>query len=90
MLSTGKLNKNRDRRIYISRILVESYEAGLFNRILYEREYNLRAKNGEDVGVRIQTNRISDPTARQAIENIPIREVIEEEKDLAYPFRFVS
>ena len=61
--------------------LVESYEAGLFNRILYEREYNLRAKNGEDVGVRIQTNRISDPTARQAIENILIREVIEEEKD---------
>ena len=70
--------------------LVESYEARLFNWIIYEREYNLRAKNGEDVGVRIQTNRISDPTARQAIENIPIREVIEEEKDLAYPFRFVS
>jgi hypothetical protein len=61
--------------------LVESYEAGLFNRILYEREYNLRAKNGEDVGVRIQTNSLSDPTARQAIENILIREVIEEEKD---------
>ena len=26
--------------------LVESYEARLFNRIIYEREYNLRAKNG--------------------------------------------
>ena len=61
--------------------LIESYEIGLFNRILYEREYNLRAKNGDDVGIRIQTNRISDPTARQAIENILIREVIEEEKD---------
>ena len=61
--------------------LVESYEAGLFNRILYEREYNLRAKKGEDLGIRIQTNRISDPTARQAIENLLIREVIEEEKD---------
>ena len=36
--------------------LVESYEAGLFNRILYEREYNLRAKNGEDVGVKKNKN----------------------------------
>lgn len=29
--------------------LIESYETGLFNRILYEREYNLRAKNAEDI-----------------------------------------
>ena len=61
--------------------LVESYETGLFNRILYEREYNLRTKNGEDLGIRIQTNRISDPTARQAIENMLIREAIEEAND---------
>jgi hypothetical protein len=61
--------------------LVESYETGLFNRILYEREYNLRAKNGEDLGIRIQTNRLSDPTARQAIENMLIREAIEEAND---------
>ncbi len=55
--------------------LVESYEAGLFNRILYEREYNLRAKNGEDVGVRIQSNRISDPTARQPVKKTA-REIV--------------
>ena len=35
--------------------LVESYETGLFNRILYEREYNLRAKNGEDKNLEIDT-----------------------------------
>ncbi len=61
--------------------LIESYETGLFNRILYEREYNLRAKNGEDIGIRVQTNRISDPTARKAIENLMIREAIEEAND---------
>ncbi len=61
--------------------LIESYEIGLFNRILYEREYNLRAKKGEDIGIRIKTNRVSDPTARQAIENILIREAIEEAND---------
>ena len=61
--------------------LIESYEIGLFNRILYEREYNLRAKKGEDIGIRIRTNRVSDPTARQAIENILIREAIEEAND---------
>jgi hypothetical protein len=61
--------------------LIESYETGLFNRILYEREYNLRAKNGEDIGIRVQTNRFRDPTARKAIENIMIREAIEEAND---------
>ena len=57
--------------------LIDSYEIGLFNRILYEREYNLRAKNGEDLGVRIQDPRVSDPTSRQAIENLMIHETIE-------------
>ena len=61
--------------------LIESYETGLFNRILYEREYNLRAMNGEDIGIRVHTNRISDPTARKAIENLMIREAIEEAND---------
>ena len=61
--------------------LIESYETGLFNRILNEREYNLRAKNGEDIGIRVQTNRFSDPTARKAIENLMIREAIEEAND---------
>ena len=56
--------------------LVDCYETGLFNRILYEREYNIRAKNDDDLGIRIQTNRISDPTARKAIENLMIREAM--------------
>ena len=58
--------------------LVDCYETGLFNRILYEREYNIRAKNDDDLGIRIQTNRIGDPTARKAIINLMIREAIEE------------
>ncbi len=37
--------------------LVESYEVGLFNRILFEREYNRRARNNDDLGVRIQNLR---------------------------------
>lgn len=58
--------------------LVESYETGLFNRILYEREYNIRAKlRDDDLGVRINTNRISDTTAKKAIERIMIRDAIE-------------
>ena len=58
--------------------LVDSYEVGLFNRILFEREYNRRRKNGDDLGVRIQNLRFSDPTANAAIENMMIREAIEE------------
>ena len=58
--------------------LVESYEIGLFNRILFEVEYNRRKKNDEDLGVRIQTSHRSDPTAAKAIEHIMIRDAIEE------------
>ena len=57
--------------------LVDSYEVGLFNRILFEREYNRRRKNGDDLGVRIQNLRFSDPTANAAIENMMIHEAIE-------------
>ena len=57
--------------------MVDSYEVGLFNRILFEREYNRRAKNGDDLGVRIQTSNRSDPTAQKAIENMMIHEAIE-------------
>lgn len=60
--------------------LVDCYETGLFNRILYEREYNIRAKfSTEDLGVRINTGRISDTTATKAIERIMIRDAIENE-----------
>ena len=43
--------------------LVDCYETGLFNRILFEVEYNRRKKNDDDLGVRIQTSHRSDPTA---------------------------
>ena len=57
--------------------LVDSYEVGLFNRILFEREYNLRNRYGEELGVRIQNSHHSDPTATKAIENMMIHEAIE-------------
>lgn len=60
--------------------LVDCFETGLFNRILYEREYNLRSRcSTEELGVRISTNRISDTTATKAIERIMIRDAIENE-----------
>ena len=55
--------------------LVDCYEVGLFNRILYEKEYNRKKKNG-DLGVRVQTSNKSDPTARIAIEHVMIRDAI--------------
>lgn len=57
--------------------MVDCYEIGLFNRILCEKEYNRRKKNG-DLGVRIQTSNRSDPTARMAIEHVMIRDAIKE------------
>ncbi len=58
--------------------LVDCYETGLFNRILFEVEYKRRKKNDDDLGVRIQTSHRSDPTAAKAIEYIMIRDAIEE------------
>lgn len=58
--------------------LVDSFETGLLNQILFEVEYNRRAKNYDDLGVRIQNLRFSDPTASKAIEHIMIREDVEE------------
>ena len=40
--------------------LVDCYETGLFNRILFEVEYNRRKKNDDDLGVRIQTSHRSE------------------------------
>lgn len=58
--------------------LVDCLETGLFNRILYEREYNRRARNtSEELGVRVQTSHHGDPTAEKAIERIMIRDAIE-------------
>ncbi len=58
--------------------LVDCYETGLLNRILFEVEYNRRAKNDDDLGVRVQTSNKSDPTMTKAIEHIMIREAVEE------------
>ena len=48
--------------------LVDCFEIGLFNTILNEKEYNRRAKNGADLGVRVQTSNKSDPTAKLIAE----------------------
>ena len=57
--------------------LVDCFEIGLFNTILNEKEYNRRAKNSADLGVRVQTSNKSDPTAKMAVERVMIREAIE-------------
>ncbi len=57
--------------------LIDSFETGVFNMILNEREYNRRAKNKADLGVRVQTSNKSDPTAKLAVERVMIREAIE-------------
>ena len=45
--------------------LVDCYETGLFNRILFEVEYNRRKKNDDDLGVRIQTSHRSEKCRKQ-------------------------
>lgn len=46
--------------------MVDGYEQCLSIIIRNEREYN-RSRKGEDLGVRVQTSRLSNPTERQAI-----------------------
>ena len=55
--------------------LVEGYEQSLSYIIKQEKEYKHRAARG-DLGVRVQTSEISDPTAREAIDNIMIMDAI--------------
>ena len=47
--------------------LVEGYEQSLSYIIKQEKEYKHRAARG-DLGVRVQTSEISDPTAREATD----------------------
>ena len=47
--------------------LVDCYETGLFNRILFEVEYNRREKNDDDLGVRIYR------TCQRSESNLPHR-----------------
>lgn len=55
--------------------LVEGYEQSLSFIIKQEKEYKHRVSRG-DLGVRVQTSGISDPTAREAIDNIMIMDAI--------------
>ena len=57
--------------------LVEGYEKSLGFIIKQEKEQKRRSARGE-LGVRVQTSGISDPTAREAIDNIMIAEAIRE------------
>lgn len=48
--------------------LVDCFEIGLFNTILNEKEYNRRAKNSADLGVRVQTSNKSDPNENDKVD----------------------
>lgn len=54
---------------------VDSYERGIIHLIIKEKEYNRQNQRG-DLGVRVQTSGISDPTARKAIELVTVQEAI--------------
>ena len=55
--------------------LVEGFEQSLSFIIKQEKEMKRRAAFGE-LGVRVQNSHISDPTAREAIDNIMIMDAI--------------
>ena len=55
--------------------LMEGYEQSLSYIIKLVKEYRHRAARGE-LGVWVQTSEISDPTAREAIDNIMIMDAI--------------
>ena len=53
--------------------LVDCYETGLFNRILFEVEYNRRKKDDDDLGVRIQTSHRSEKCRNNAAQAAPAK-----------------
>ena len=55
--------------------IIEGYENYLKIQIRIEREYN-RRQNHDDLGVRVQTSGISNPTERISIENAEIEDAI--------------
>ena len=55
--------------------LVEGFERNLSFIIKQEKEMKRRSAVGE-LGVRVQTSHLSDPTAREAIDNIMIEQAI--------------
>lgn len=54
---------------------IEGYEKTLVIIIAQEKEYR-RKQMHADLGVRVQTSGVSDPTARQAIDNVMIMDAI--------------
>ncbi len=62
--------------VFIS--FVECYEIGLSNQILNEKEYNRRAKNKADLGVRVKVSKLSNPTADKGIDQEEIQRAIEQ------------
>ena len=57
--------------------LVEAFEQSLSFIIKQEKEMKRRSSLGE-LGVRVQTSHLSDPTAREAIDNLMIEQAIRE------------
>ena len=55
--------------------IVDGYTEGLRYMIQAEKESNRRQEMGE-LGVRIQSGSVSDPTAKKAIQNVMTREAI--------------
>jgi len=56
--------------------IIDSFEVGVFHLIPCEKAYNRQKRKG-DLGVRIQDGKgHSDPTAKQAVENVMIMEAI--------------
>lgn len=60
--------------------IVDSYEIGVYNRIICEKEYNRRQKmtGMEELGVRVQSGGKSDRVAREAIEHVIIEQAIKD------------
>ncbi|MBO4347907.1 MAG: hypothetical protein J5840_09760 [Lachnospiraceae bacterium] len=58
--------------------LIDCCEVSQFNRIIGEKEYNRKAKNGGDLGVRVKNSRLSNPTQDKAIENVTVEKAIQE------------
>lgn len=61
--------------------IIEGQQESLFYRIKNEREY-LRQSRRDDLGVRVQTSGSSNPTMREAIENLTIKAAVQGDEDM--------
>ena len=58
-------------------LMLDAFEVGLINNIKRERRYNRSAEKG-DVGVRIQTSGLPDPTGNEGTTNADLKTFIRE------------